>query len=194
MVTLHLFCERRERVLVFVHNLIGYFHGLLEVGIVGHRLKSTASEFGNVQFLTSLEVEALHQFAGKQKTVGISDLFDLDFHREIVLLVRHIAAKVVQRTKPHHQHPGTPYGMLYDCITYHTTPVQQMFYAAFGRPGPLAPSQPTIFPCASRALGAILGFADVKEAMAGTGRLGWKPGLRQLIGSAKGLRRLGAFS
>jgi hypothetical protein len=87
--TLHLFCKRRERVLVFVHNLIGYFHGLFEVGIVRHCLKSTASEFGNVQFLTSLEVEPLHQFARKQKTVGISDLFDLDFHREIVLSIRH---------------------------------------------------------------------------------------------------------
>src|SRR6478609_3795282 len=88
MVTLRLFCERRERVLVLVHNLSGYFHGLREVGIVRHCLKSTASEFGNVQFLTSLEVEPLHQFARKQKTVGISDLFDLDFHQEIVLSVR----------------------------------------------------------------------------------------------------------
>src|SRR5437762_12612452 len=89
MGTLHLFCARRERVLVLVHNLIGYFHGLLEVGIVRHCLKSTARKFGNVQFLTSLEVEPLHQFARKQKTIGISDLFDLDFHWENVLFVRH---------------------------------------------------------------------------------------------------------
>src|SRR6266700_674751 len=63
MVTLRLFCERRERVFVLFHNLIGYFHGLLEVGIVRHCLKSAASEFGNMQFLTPLEIEPLHQFA-----------------------------------------------------------------------------------------------------------------------------------
>src|SRR5450432_779205 len=83
----NLFCERRERILVFVHNLVGYFHGPLEVGIVRHCLKPAASEFCNMQFLATLEIEPLHQFAGKQKTVGVSDLFDFDFHWEIVLLV-----------------------------------------------------------------------------------------------------------
>src|SRR5438067_1756120 len=83
----YLFCERRERIPVFVHDLVGYFHGLLEVGIVRHCLKSASSEFGNMQLLASLEIEPLHQFAREQKTVGISDFFDFDFHRKVVLLV-----------------------------------------------------------------------------------------------------------
>ena len=57
------FCKRRERVPVLVHNTIGDFHGPLEVWIIRDRLESPAREFGDVQFLTTLEVEPLHQLA-----------------------------------------------------------------------------------------------------------------------------------
>jgi hypothetical protein len=62
---LSLFCKRRECVPVLIHNLVSYFHGPLEVGVIWKGLKPTSREFSDVQFLTALEVEPLHQFPRK---------------------------------------------------------------------------------------------------------------------------------
>ena len=55
------FGKRRERIPVLVHNLVGDLHCLLKVRIVGHRLKPTSGQLGDVQFLPPLEIESLHQ-------------------------------------------------------------------------------------------------------------------------------------
>ena len=43
--------ERRQGVTVFVHDLVGDFHRLFEVRIVGQRLKAAASQFSDVELL-----------------------------------------------------------------------------------------------------------------------------------------------
>jgi hypothetical protein len=43
-------------------------------------LKASAGQFRDVELLTTLEIEPLHQFARDQKTIGITDFLDFDFH------------------------------------------------------------------------------------------------------------------
>ena len=81
----------------------------LEVGIIGHRLKSASGKFGDVQFLAALEVEPLHQFARQQQAVGIADLLDFDFHGSNFLGVD---------------------GPLYNCITSIRLPFNRCFTVA----------------------------------------------------------------
>jgi hypothetical protein len=56
----------REGVFVFVHDFVGDCHRLLEIRIVGDRLKAAASELDHVKKLAALQIEALHQFAGQK--------------------------------------------------------------------------------------------------------------------------------
>src|SRR6185369_7648057 len=53
--------EGRERVPILVHDLVGDFHRLLEIGVGRQRLNAAAREFGNIKLLATLEIEALHQ-------------------------------------------------------------------------------------------------------------------------------------
>src|SRR5215510_15240563 len=54
-------CKRRERVSIFVHDLIGDLYRLREIRIVGQHLEAAAGKLDDVQRLAALEIEAPHK-------------------------------------------------------------------------------------------------------------------------------------